>query len=69
MFQQGEEVVDPKSRRQRPLLLRRGTATATTGSFKRRSLKLRRSKDQMTLPCDPRNKDTPTGIGPENNDC
>ncbi|XP_014281796.1 protein unc-80 homolog isoform X3 [Halyomorpha halys] len=36
-----------KGRRQRPLLLRRGTATSGVpgGSFKRRSLKLRRSKE------------------------
>lgn len=38
----------------RPFLLRRGTAGATTGSFKRRSLKLRRSgkESKEILDCD-----------------
>ncbi|XP_073988249.1 unc80, NALCN channel complex subunit isoform X3 [Rhodnius prolixus] len=50
---QPEDVVcdDKKVRSRRPLLLRRGTATTTvtTGSFKRRSLKLRRPKEQMPI--------------------
>jgi hypothetical protein len=58
---QGEEnqTVDEKKGRRpppsgRPFLLRRGTAGATTGSFKRRSLKLRRSgkEPKEILDCD-----------------
>jgi hypothetical protein len=57
---QGEEnqnVEDKKGRRShpagRPFLLRKGTAGATTGSFKRRSLKLRRGKEPKDiLDCD-----------------
>jgi hypothetical protein len=57
---QGEEnqnVEDKKGRRShpsgRPFLLRRGTAGATSGSFKRRSLKLRRGKEaKEILDCD-----------------
>jgi hypothetical protein len=56
----GEEnqTVDEKKGRRpppsgRPFLLRRGTAGATTGSFKRRSLKLRRSgKEPKEIDCD-----------------
>ncbi|KAL1123884.1 hypothetical protein AAG570_001654, partial [Ranatra chinensis] len=59
---QGEEGAtseDKKCRRQRPLLLRRGTAQVaaagssganTTGSFKRRSLKLRRTGGSTAAP-------------------
>ncbi|BES88439.1 unc-80 homolog (Hypothetical protein) [Nesidiocoris tenuis] len=51
---QGEEMGPGEERRtkcRRPLLLRRGTATSavTSGSFKRRSLKLRRNKDGMIV--------------------
>ncbi|KAJ9574017.1 hypothetical protein L9F63_008614, partial [Diploptera punctata] len=58
---QGEEsqIFDDKKGRRppapgRPFLLRRGTAGATTGSFKRRSLKLRRSgkETKEILDCD-----------------
>ncbi|XP_021940294.1 protein unc-80 homolog isoform X4 [Zootermopsis nevadensis] len=57
---QGEEnqtLEDKKGRRShpsgRPFLLRRGTAGATSGSFKRRSLKLRRGKEaKEILDCD-----------------
>jgi hypothetical protein len=57
---QGEEnlfLEEKKGRRPpptgRPFLLRRGTAGATTGSFKRRSLKLRRSgKESREIDCD-----------------
>lgn len=58
---QGEEnqTADEKKGRRpppsgRPFLLRRGTAGGTTGSFKRRSLKLRRSgkEPKEILDCD-----------------
>ncbi|XP_049834730.1 protein unc-80 homolog isoform X4 [Schistocerca gregaria] len=56
---QGEESQsdDKKPRRPppqgRPFLLRRGTAAGTTGSFKRRSLKLRRTgKEPKEIDCD-----------------
>lgn len=56
---QGEEVQNEKEKKRiqasqsRPFLLRRGTTMGNTGSFKRRSLKLRRNtKEGKDLECD-----------------
>lgn len=60
-FVQGEESEDKEKKKGnrassiqpqgRPFLLRRGTATNATGSFKRRSLKLRRGTKEGESDC------------------
>ncbi|XP_039948637.1 protein unc-80 homolog isoform X7 [Bactrocera tryoni] len=53
LTKEGEEARRPAASAVRPFLLRRGTATTTGGSFKRRSLKLRRNtKDGKDLETD-----------------
>ncbi|XP_037944678.1 protein unc-80 homolog isoform X2 [Teleopsis dalmanni] len=53
LTKEGEEARRPTASAVRPFLLRRGTATTTGGSFKRRSLKLRRNtKDGKDLEAD-----------------
>ncbi|XP_058983127.1 protein unc-80 homolog isoform X4 [Musca domestica] len=53
LTKEGEEARRPPASAVRPFLLRRGTATTTGGSFKRRSLKLRRNtKDGKDMETD-----------------
>ncbi|XP_068157117.1 protein unc-80 homolog [Drosophila tropicalis] len=53
LTKEGEEARRPTASAVRPFLLRRGTATTTGGSFKRRSLKLRRNtKDSKEIETD-----------------
>ncbi|XP_030370602.1 protein unc-80 homolog [Scaptodrosophila lebanonensis] len=53
LTKEGEEARRPTASAVRPFLLRRGTATTTGGSFKRRSLKLRRNtKDGKDIETD-----------------
>ncbi|KAH8363403.1 hypothetical protein KR084_009623 [Drosophila pseudotakahashii] len=53
LTKEGEEARRPTASAVRPFLLRRGTATTTGGSFKRRSLKLRRNtKDSKDIETD-----------------